>query len=632
MPCYQCKHANRDTAQFCANCGAPLQLQNKYRILRLLGRGGYSSVYEAEHTRLGGARYAIKELFHESHLTPAQRQTASEQFSAEASILAHLSYPMLPKVMDFFTERGRDYLVMEFIPGDTLEEYLAKTNAPLPEAQVLKWADELCDALIYLHSQNPPVIHRDIKPSNIKITPDGKLKLLDFGISKLLNVGAKTGTAARAGTPPYTPLEQYGTGTDERSDIYALGVVMYEMLTTRKPPEAPDRSRIAVIPPRQLNPSISASTEMIVLKAMAEKPKERFQSAREIQQAIRNPASQVRTAQLAAANSMNASAVNTPTLVSRPAALPLWLIPVGVILILVLGFLTYSFGESNARSSATASAQFAFQTRAVQSIATDVARAQTNATETSLVARGTVTANASVTNLNDIASATAEVAQRTSVAQESVRATATANAVRTALAQATAISRTELINAAKTWTNMLYDNFDSNVNNWPDTTANGDCQVLVGVYRCLISTGYNFTWWRWIDPRLPDTFSLSLDVEILGNDPAEAGLQFQRVENDHYLFKIGNDQSLEVGYYDAKRELFVPFIEGRNISAIRPEQPNRLTVIGNGSEYIILVNEHDLGGFRDSKLRDGRFGVYYKGDAAAKPILFTFDDLELRAP
>ncbi len=287
MNCPICHRPNRAHAHFCAYCGAPLHLQNKYRITRLLGRGGYSAVYEAEHSGLGNARFAIKELFHEANATLAQRQAASDQFRFEASTLAKLNDEMLPKVMDFFTERGRDYLVMEYVPGDTLQEYLARSATPLPEAQVLKWADELCDALMYLHAQIPPVIHRDIKPSNIKITPDGKIKLLDFGIAKLLSAGTGTGTAARAVTAPYAPLEQYGRGTDARSDIYALGVTMYELLTKQLPPEAPDRANQAVIPPRQHNPAISLTTEAIVLKAMAEKQAERFASARELRNALR---------------------------------------------------------------------------------------------------------------------------------------------------------------------------------------------------------------------------------------------------------------------------------------------------------------------------------------------------------
>ena len=145
--CQVCQHRNRSGARFCANCRAPLILQNKYRVTRLLGRGGYGAVYQAEHTGLGGALYAIKELFPDPSATPAQQQAASDQFRLEASILAKLNHPTLPKVMDFFTEGNRDYLVMEYVEGETLEERLARNGAPLPENQVLAWAQELCDVL-----------------------------------------------------------------------------------------------------------------------------------------------------------------------------------------------------------------------------------------------------------------------------------------------------------------------------------------------------------------------------------------------------------------------------------------------------------------------------------------------------
>jgi serine/threonine protein kinase len=291
MPnCCVCNHPNRTNAKFCAHCRAPLILQNKYRITRLLGRGGYGAVYQAEQLHLGNAPCAVKELLPDPKATPAQQQAASEQFRLEAGLLANLNHPALPKVTDFFTEGNSHFLVMEYVEGETLEERLTRNGGPLPKAQVLAWASELCDVLTYLHTRQPsPVIHRDVKPANIKITPDGKLKLIDFGISKVLAKG--TGDAARAVSPPYSPLEQYGKGlrTDARSDIYALGVTLYELLTNRLPPEAPDRATEAVIPPRQFNPALSPHTETVILKAMAEKADERYQSAVELKQALTTP-------------------------------------------------------------------------------------------------------------------------------------------------------------------------------------------------------------------------------------------------------------------------------------------------------------------------------------------------------
>lgn len=286
MNCSVCSYPNRPTAHFCSHCAAPLTLQNKYHITRLLGRGGFAPVYLAEHLKLVGVYYAIKELVPVAGATLAELQGAEDQFRLEAGLLAKLSHPMLPKVWDYFSENNRYYLVMEFVEGDTLEDRLNQTNAPLPEVQVLRWGSDLCDVLEYLHSQQPPVIHRDVNPRNIKITPEGKLRLIDFGIAKVLMVGMSTGSAARAVSPPYSPMEQYGTGTTSTSDIYALGATLYHLITNQLPTDAPDRAIRDIVPPRQINPAISGPFEAVVLKAMAQKAADRFQSAAEMKDAL----------------------------------------------------------------------------------------------------------------------------------------------------------------------------------------------------------------------------------------------------------------------------------------------------------------------------------------------------------
>lgn len=260
-------------------------LHSRYKILRPIGRGGMGAVYEAEDTLLEGRRCAVKEVLLGLEADPADREQARLQFYREASVLARLDHPNLPKVSDYFSEGDRDYLVMDFVPGRDLKEIIDEARASgrfLDERTVLDWADQLCDALDYMHRQNPPVLHRDIKPSNIKLTPEGRIKLVDFGLVKILSPDEhRTITVLQGrGTAAYTPLEQYGGDaehTDARSDIYALGATLYHLLTNTPPPDARQRflQPDCLIPPRALNPRISPRVERAILSAMAMHPNDR---------------------------------------------------------------------------------------------------------------------------------------------------------------------------------------------------------------------------------------------------------------------------------------------------------------------------------------------------------------------
>ena len=263
-------------------------LNNRYWIAMLIEQGGFGAVYKAWDITLNRP-VAIKEGYEES--AEGQRQ-----FLREAQILANLAHPNLPRVIDFFTIQERvQYLVMEFIEGQTLEELRTLADGRLPEAQALGWIAQVLEALSYIHRQNPPVIHRDIKPTNIKVTPadentpQGRAVLVDFGVAKTYDSLKRTTMGARAVTPGYSPIEQYGTGvTDARTDIYALGATLYMLLTGQEPPEAPQRVvRDPLAKPRQLNPDLSPEIEAVILKAMRMDPDERFQTAGELKAAVR---------------------------------------------------------------------------------------------------------------------------------------------------------------------------------------------------------------------------------------------------------------------------------------------------------------------------------------------------------
>lgn len=289
--CPNCGIANQPGARFCSACGttlAPttlplgLTFHGRYSILKLLGRGGMASVYQVSDAHLGGKLMALKEFSDAGITDPRARAEAVAAFNQEAHLLARLDHPNIPKVTDFFTEGGKHYIVMEFVPGESLEVISARSGGRCAEADVRGWALQLCDVLGYMHGQNPPVIYRDLKPGNIMLTPQGQVKLVDFGIARLFKIG-KPGDTQVMGTPGFAAPEQYGQGqTDARSDIYAFGVVLHTLLTGHDPASTP----FALPPARQLNPGVSPQLEAIIGSATQMDPNLRYQSAAQLRAAL----------------------------------------------------------------------------------------------------------------------------------------------------------------------------------------------------------------------------------------------------------------------------------------------------------------------------------------------------------
>lgn len=290
MNCPNCNAQLAPGTAFCPECGLRVGvssqvlrvLQDRYELTKKLGQGGMGAVYLASDRRLSTVRWAVKEMSDAAITSPLERQQASAAFRHEAELLARLDHPNLPRVTDHFQEDGKNYLVMEFVAGETLLAYGQRLGLPRPLDEVLGWAGQLCDVLSYLHSQQPPVIFRDLKPANVMLTPDGTLKLIDFGIARLFKPGQSRDTQA-FGTMGYSAPEQYGRGqTDARSDVYSLGVLLHQLLTGFDPAAAPFR----LPPANQVSPAVPAAVADVLARATANDPEQRFASVAEMRQAL----------------------------------------------------------------------------------------------------------------------------------------------------------------------------------------------------------------------------------------------------------------------------------------------------------------------------------------------------------
>ncbi|KAF0106837.1 MAG: putative protein kinase [Anaerolineaceae bacterium] len=249
-------------------------LHKRYRIVEILGQGGMGSVYRAVDENLG-VEVAVKDnLF--------TTEEYARQFRLEAVILASLRHTNLPRVTDHFVigEQGQ-YLIMDYIEGEDLRQRMERQGTITEEEAILIGA-AMCDALQYLHTRKPPIVHRDLKPGNVKITPEGHVYLVDFGLAKLVRGNQATTTGARAMTPGYSPPEQYGTArTDPRSDIYSLGATLYAALTGVIPEDGLARAmdNVELTPLRKRNPKASRRLAQVIEKAMSVRPDDRYQSA-----------------------------------------------------------------------------------------------------------------------------------------------------------------------------------------------------------------------------------------------------------------------------------------------------------------------------------------------------------------
>ncbi len=298
-------------------------VQNRYLIVQLIAQGGMGAVYRAT-DRTNSTTVALKQsLVHD--------ETLNKAFEREARILSRLRHSSLPTVSDYFLNESGQFLVMQYIPGDDLGAVIERKGkqflTPNVLPWVLRWFDQLLDALTYLHGQEMPIIHRDIKPQNLKLTSSGEIVLLDFGMAK--SAADQTVHSAvysvRGYTPQYAPLEQIqGTGTDERSDLYSLAATFYHLLTGEDPPDSLTRVSARLTgqsdplrPASERNPLVPPGVAMVLQQAMEQEMAHRFASANAMRTAMRMA---IQSGNQSPGNSSGQQTIVSPSARSAPTA------------------------------------------------------------------------------------------------------------------------------------------------------------------------------------------------------------------------------------------------------------------------------------------------------------------------
>lgn len=292
-----------------------MSLQNRYKIVQVLRRGGMSTVYLATDEKLG-CEVAVKEISFPEDIKESSKAVMISAFEQEAQLLASLNHPAIPKAHDYFVENGSHFLVMDFIAGVDLERLLRRNEGGLGIDQIKDWTFQLLDALEYLHNQETPIIHRDVKPSNIKVNTKNQVRLLDFGISKTFETGADTAQSVNFATLEYAPLEQTLKASSQiknslmavdskktidflqiksspASDIFALGATLYRLLTGHLPVDAHSRAlaiwlgKADPLPSVSFyNPTIPLKFESVIMQSLSLYPLSRPQSIADLRQQL----------------------------------------------------------------------------------------------------------------------------------------------------------------------------------------------------------------------------------------------------------------------------------------------------------------------------------------------------------
>ena len=614
-------------------------LLDRYQIEKELGRGGFGAVYQAWDGNLNRP-CAVKENLDTS-------PEAQRQFQREATVLANLSHPNLPRVTDHYVIPNKgQYLVMDFVEGEDLGSKMEKLGA-LDAKAAVTWITQVADALVYLHTKNPPVLHRDIKPANIRVTPEGKAILVDFGLVKLYDPHAKTTQGARAVTPGYAPPEQYGRGsTDARTDIYALGATLYTLVTGHDPVESVQRmANDTVQPAHVLNPRVPYALGQVIERAMALKPDQRFQTASDFKQALQN------LDQRPAAPRYEATMIATPPPSSPAAAGASYNTPPP-------SYPPVSYPQVNYPAS-SAAPQKGSQPRPVSTpVAQPGKRNPGCVIVLVLLGIGVLCVGGfflfgmwglSLDSNNPTATSVQQTSTALSATQTAIRSiTPTTPPEPTATIVIEPPSPTPpptydpLLDTARSWTVQVEDQFTDNHNEWTDGTDDNDfCTVTWtignGVYRWDAVAKQGFVWY--VYPAFDDAadFYLSTEMDTLkGPSTAQQGFIFRHNgEIDaslakYYLYLINNQGEFVVYLYDGGN--WTELAPWQQTSALTYNQPNLLEVIAQGSLLTFFINGLQVAQLNDSSLASGKVGLAISINDSGDQAIWEFSNFQLRIP
>ncbi len=629
----------------------------RYHILEQLGEGGMATVYKAYDTRLE-TDVAVK-VIRTENLAPSVLERALKRFEREAKALAKLTHANIVKVLDYGEYEGKPYLVMPFLQGGTLKERLK--GKPIPWWDAARLLIPVARALAYAHSER--MIHRDIKPSNILTTKTGDPMLTDFGIAKIIDEETTvdlTGTSAAVGTPEYMAPEQVTAKTvDHRVDIYALGVVYYEMITGRKPFQADTPMAVlfkhATEPlprPSTFVPDLPNEVEKVLIKSLAKNKDERYQSMTEMANALEKLVESTPQKEKSVSRAIPISPIQPEETLAtvdqveetfdtvdqpaekqdvrlllkakqgekRPKTSWSWVLIIGIfalIIVICIGVGSY-VQIQNVQATATQQAFFA------QSTAVKQAEQATKQAEQMLA-----TATKQAEQMQKTATAQARSAQQTATAE-----TRKQNLTATAQACASLINNSVKSN----WRTYFCDSFDSIANGWEIGNTSGD--LLTGVKSIVngklvweITKSEGVVSWDWPSKtgfNITDFF-VSVDVRRVSGPKSSAcyGLWFRGSGSNFYIFKICDDQTYRVLLSEG--EDWKTLIEWTDSSAIKPDQWNRLSVIAEGDSFEFYINDQLVDSLTNSQWASGKVGIMIEmseGDVAT----YEFDNFIVVKP